>query len=205
VGRTWRELREAKGLTYELLVVRMDLVLKRQVEDVLREQGMDMRGAWPRRDVLLERLRVRPETVERWEKGGFGVEMGSRAAYDFYRSPTFAALVEVLDADLDMDMEAEFSNRTLQPGDTVVRPSDEDGYPTFSEGATHTARYLVLPDGFGGTFLKEEQNVTEADREAIKTYLEEEEAFLDAEREKAIDAYVRHQNVDDTISRLLDE
>jgi hypothetical protein len=201
-----RELREAKGLTYQDLVVRMALVVKRQIEDVLREQGMDMRGAWSRRDVLLERVRVRPETVERWEKVGFGVELGSRAAYDFYRSPTFAALVEVLDADLlDRDMEEEFSNRTLQPGDTVVRPSDEEGYPAFGEGATHTARYLVLPDGFGGTFLKEERAVTEADREAIKTYLDKEEAFLAAEREKAIDAYVRHQDVDDTINRLLEE
>ncbi len=205
MGRTMRELREAKGLTYQRLVTRMDLFLKKQIEDVLREQGMDMRGAWPLRDVLLERVGVRPETVERWEKVGFGVERGSRAAYDFYRSPAFRALVEVLDADLDDDMEGETSNRTLQPGDTVVRPSDEEGYPTFGEGATRTARYLVLPDGFGGTLLKEERNVTEADREAIKTHLEEEEAYLAVEREKTIDAYVRRQDVDDAINRLLEE
>jgi exopolyphosphatase/pppGpp-phosphohydrolase len=88
--------------------------------------------------------------------------------------------VRVLDADLadNGNMEEEMSNRTLQPGDTVARPSDEKGYPTVGAGATHTVRYVVLPDGFGGTFLKEERNVTEADREAIKDYLEAEVAFL---------------------------
>ena len=45
MGRTLRELREAKGLTYRSLVARMNLILKRQLEDVLREQGRDMRGA----------------------------------------------------------------------------------------------------------------------------------------------------------------
>jgi hypothetical protein len=157
----------------------MNLRLKRQLEDVLREQGRDMRGAWPDRHVVLERLRVRPETVERWEKVGFDVAHGTRAAHRFYRSPAFLALVRVLDADLadNGNMEEEMSNRTLQPGDTVARPSDEKGYPTVGAGATHTVRYVVLPDGFGGTFLKE-RNVTEADREAIKDYLKAEVAFL---------------------------
>ena len=155
---------------------------------------------------MLERLRVRPETVERWEKVGFDVEHGTRAAHRFYRSSAFLVLVRVLDADLadNGDMEEEMSNRTLQPGDTVARPSDEEGYPTFGAGATHTARYLVLPDGFGGTFLKEERNVTEADREAIKNYLEAEAAFVAAEREKLLDAYMQSQNVDEAIRRLLE-
>ncbi len=56
-----RQLREAKGLTYRTLAFRIEDILKGQIEDTLRGMGMDMRGAWPRRDVLLECLRVRPE------------------------------------------------------------------------------------------------------------------------------------------------
>jgi transcriptional regulator with XRE-family HTH domain len=207
VGRTIRELREAKGLTYRDLAYRMNRIMESQIEEVLREQGRDMRGAWRDRDVLLERVRVRPETVERWEKVGFGVEVDTRAAHRFYTSPAFVALIQVLDADVfnDDDFEDEMDNRTLQPGDMVTRPLDEEGYPTFGEGVTHASRYLVLPDGFGGTFLKDVRDVTEADREAIKTYLEEEAAFLAAEREKLIDTYVQSQNLDDVIRRLLGE
>ena len=209
MGRTMRELREAKGLTYQSLVARMNLILKGQVEDTLREQGMDMRGAWPMRDVLLERLRVRPETVERWEKVGFGVERSTRAAHKFYSSHAFRALCEVLDPGPD-DMDRESTNATLQPGDTVVRPVDDEGYATLEESATGTVRFLVVPDGFGGTFLKAERSVTNADHEAIKTYLEEEATFLDAERNRVIDALVQNQsaniaNIDSEVQRLLKE
>jgi hypothetical protein len=175
----------------------------------MRRQSYDMRGAWPLRDVVLERQRVRPETVERWEKVGFGVQRGTRAAHAFYRSPAFTALVEILEADPnEEDMAEAMSNRTLQPGDTVVRPSDEEGYPpTFGDSATHTERYLVLPDGFGGTFLKEERDVTDADYEIIKNYLEEEAAFLAVELAAARDVIVRHEtaNMDEEIRRLLEE
>ena len=115
------------------------------------------------------------------------------------------ALGKVLDVGPD-DMDKESSNRTLQPGDTVVRPTDEEGYPEFGEGATDTVRYLVVPDGFGGTFLKEMQDVTDADYKAIKTYLEEEAAFLEAESERLIDNFVRDQtiNMDQEIESLLE-
>jgi hypothetical protein len=167
---------------------------------------MDMRGAWPMRDVLLERMRVRPETVERWEKVGFGIQRGTRAAHTFYRSPAFLALLRVLDADA-ADMDEGFSNATLQPGNTVIRPIDDEGHSTPSENAAGVARFLVIPDGFGGTFLKEEHYVTDADHEAIKTYLEEETAFLAAEYDKVIDAYVQSQSadMDSEIKRLLGE
>ena len=206
MGRPMRELREAKGLTYQGLAARMDLILKGQIEDTLREQGMDMRGAWPRRDVLLERLRVRPETIERWEKAGFGVQNSTRASHELYSSPSFIALLKVLDADPE-DMDRETSNATLQPGDTVVRPVDDEGYATLEKSATGTVRFLAVPDGFGGTFLKAERSVTNADHEAIKTYLEEEAAFLDAERDRVIDALVRSEraNMDSEIKRLLSE
>jgi len=161
------------------------------------------------RDVLLERLRVRPETVERWEKVGFGVERSTRAAHKFYSSHAFRALCEVLDPGPD-DMDRESTNATLQPGDTVVRPVDDEGYATLEESATGTVRFLVVPDGFGGTFLKAERSVTNADHEAIKTYLEEEATFLDAERNRVIDALVQNQsaniaNIDSEVQRLLKE
>ncbi len=200
-----RELREAKGLTYQTLALRMDTILKGQIEEALRGMGMDMRGAWPRRDVLLERLRVRPDTLERWEKVGFGVQRGTRAT-EFYRSPAFLALIRVLDAQPD-DMVEESSNATLQPGDTVVRPVDDEGYPTLDENATGTARFFALPDGFGGTFLKEERDVTDADHEAVRVYRKEEAAFLDAETEQALDAIVQAESadLDAEWKRLLDE
>jgi transcriptional regulator with XRE-family HTH domain len=209
MGRTLRELREAKGLTYQSLVARTDLILKKQIEDALREQGMDMRGAWRIRDELLERLRVRPETVERWEKVGFGVQRGTRAIHSFYRSPAFLALVRVLDAEPD-DLDEESNNVTLQPGDTVVRPVDDEGYATSPENAAASIRFLVFPDGFGGTFLKEAQYVTDADLETIKTYLEEEATFLDTEQERVIDAIVQDQlnqftDLDAEVRRLLEE
>jgi hypothetical protein len=106
-------------------------------------------------------------------------------------------------------MDKEISNRTLQPGDSVVRPIAE-GRPALREDATGEAEFLVVPDGFGGTFLKEMQDVTDADYKAIKTYLEEEAAFVDAERDRVIDALVQNQsasiaNIDSEVQRLLEE
>src|SRR5918996_3763087 len=112
-----KELREAKGFTHKDLAARINLTLKKWLESALREQGEDMRIAWRQRDEVLERVSVRPETVERWEKVGFGVQRGTRAAHKFYSSLAFVALVEVLDAGPD-DMDKEMSNRTLQPGDS---------------------------------------------------------------------------------------
>jgi transcriptional regulator with XRE-family HTH domain len=205
LGRTMKELREAKGFTHEDLAARINDTLKKWLEDTLREQGKDMRSAWRFRDEVLERVSVSPETVERWEKVGFGVQRGTRAAHKFYSSPAFEALVEVLDAGPD-DMDKEMRNRTLQPGDSVVRPKDE-GRPALREDATGEAEFLVLPDGFGGTLLKEMQDVTDADHKAIKTYLEEEAAFVEAETEKRIDNHVREQTIDMDleIERLLEE
>src|SRR5919107_2342806 len=154
-----KELREAKGFTHKDLAARINLTLRKSIEDMLREQGEDMRSAWHRRDILLERVRVRPETVERWEKVGFGVQRGTRAAHKFYSSLAFEALLKVLDADPD-DMDKEISNITLQPGDSVVRPIAE-GRAALREDATGEAEFLVVPDGFGGTFLKEMQDVTD--------------------------------------------
>jgi hypothetical protein len=200
-----KELREAKGFTHENLAARINDTLKKWLEDTLCEQGKDMRIAWRRRDEVLERVRVRPETVERWEKVGFGVQRGTRAAHKFYSSPAFLALGKVLDVDPD-DMDKETSNLTLQPGDSVVRPIDE-GRAVLREDATGEAEFLVVPDGFGGTFLKEMQDVTDADYKAIKTYLEEEAAFLEAESERLIDNFVREQtiNIDQEIESLLEE
>jgi len=48
-----------------------------------------------------------------------------------------------------------------------------------------------VPDGFGGTFLKEIQDVTDAAYKAIKSYLEEEAAIVEAETKKRIDNFVR--------------
>src|SRR5215217_2946121 len=201
-------LREAKGFTHKDLAARINDTLKKRIEDTLREQGKDMRSAWRLRDEVLERVRVRPETVERWEKVGFGVQRGTHAAHKFYSSPAFVALGEVLDASPD-DMDKEMSNRTLQPGDSVVRPIDE-GRAALREDATGEAEFLVVPDGFGGTFLKEMQDVTDADYKAIKTYREEEAAFVDAERDRVIDALVQNQsasiaNIDSEVQRLLEE
>ena len=200
-----KELREAKGFTHKDLAARINDTLKKWLESALREQGEDMRIAWRQRDEVLERVRVRPETVERWEKVGFGVQRGTRAAHKFYSSPAFTALLKVLDAGPD-DMDKEISNRTLQPGDSVVRPIAE-GRAALRENATGEAEFLVVPDGFGGTFLKEVQDVTDADYKAIKTYLEEEAAFLEAESERLIDNFVREQtiNMDQEIERLLEE
>src|SRR5919112_2632168 len=200
-----KELREAKGFTHEDLAARINLTVKKWLEDTLREQGKDMRSAWWRRDAVLERVRVSPETVERWEKVGFGVQRGTRAAHKFYSSPAFRVLVEVLDAGPD-DMDKEISNITLQPGDSVVRPIAE-GRAALRENATGEVEFLVVPDGFGGTFLKEMQDVTDADYKAIKTYLEEEAAFVEAETEKRIDNFVREQttNMDQEIESLLEE
>jgi hypothetical protein len=200
-----KELREAKGFTHKDLAAHINFTLKKRIEDMLREQGKDMRSAWRLRDEVLERVRVRPETVERWEKVGFGVQRGTRAAHKFYSSRAFRALVKVLDADDPGDMDKEMSNRTLQPGDSV-RPIDE-GRPALREDATGEAEFLVVPDGFGGTFLKEMQDVTDADYKAIKTYREEEAAFLEAESERLIDNFVREQtiNMDQEIERLLEE
>jgi len=200
-----KELREAKGFTHKDFAARINDTLKKRIEDTLREQGKDMRSAWRLRDEVLERVRVRPETVERWEKVGFGVQRGTHAAHKFYSSPAFEALGEVLDTSPD-DMDKEMSNRTLQPGDSVVRPIAE-GRPALREDARGEAEFLVVPDGFGGTFLKEMQDVTDADYKAIKTYLEEEAAFLEAETEKQIDNFVREQtiNMDQEIESLLEE
>jgi transcriptional regulator with XRE-family HTH domain len=200
-----KELREAKGFTHEDLAARINDTLKKWLEDTLREQGKDMRSAWRLRDEVLERVSVRPETVERWEKVGFGVQIETRAAHKFYFSLAFRALGEVLDASPD-DMHKETSNRTLQPGDSVVRPIAE-GRPALRENATGEAEFLVVPDGFGGTFLKEMQDVTDADYKAIKTYREEEAAFVEADTEKRIDNFVREQtiNMDQEIERLLEE
>ena len=205
LGRTMKELREAKGFTHEDLAARINDTLKKWLEDTLREQGKDMRSAWRLRDEVLERVSVSPEIVERWEKVGFGVQRGTRAAHKFYSSPAFTALLKVLDAGPD-DMDKEISNRTLQPGDSVVRPIAE-GRAALREDATGEAEFLVVPDGFGGTFLKEMQDVTDADYKAIKTYLEEETQFLDDESEKLIDAVVRDEvaNMDEEIGRLREE
>jgi transcriptional regulator with XRE-family HTH domain len=206
MSRTMKQLREAKGFTHKDLAARINLTLKKWIADTLRGQGKDMRSAWRLRDEVLERVRVRPETVERWEKVGFGVQRNTRAAHELYSSPAFRALLNVLDADPE-DMDRESTNATLQPGDTVVRPVDDEGYATLEESATGTVRYLVVPDGFGGTFLKAERSVTNADHEAIKTYLEEEDTFLDAERNRIIDALVQNQsaNIDSELQRLLKE
>jgi len=201
-----KELREAKGFTHENLAARINDTLKKSLESALREQGKDMRSAWRLRDEVLERVSVSAETVERWEKVGFGVQRGTRAAHEFYSSLAFRALCKVLDAGLD-DMDKERSNFTLQPGDSVVRPIDDEGRAALRENATGEAEFLVVPDGFGGTFLKEMQYVTDADHKAIKTYLEEEAAFVEAEREKLIDNFVREQtiNMDLEIESLLEE
>jgi hypothetical protein len=200
-----KELREAKGFTHKDLAARINETLKKSLESALREQGKDMRSAWQLRDEVLERVSVSPETVERWEKVGFGVQSGTRAAHKFYLSPAFSALGKVLDASPD-DMDKETSNRTLQPGDSVVRPIDE-GRAALRENATGEAEFLVVPDGFGGTLLKEVQDVTDADHKAIKTYLKEKAAFVDAETEKLIDNLVREQtiNMDLEIESLLEE
>ena len=200
-----KELREAKGFTHKDLAARINLTLKKWLESALREQGKDMRSAWRRRNEVLERVSVSPETIERWEKVGFGVQSGTRAAREFNSSLAFRALGEVLDAGPD-DMDKEMSNRTLQPGDSVVRPIDE-GRTALREDATGEAEFLVVPDGFGGTFLKEMQDVTDADYKAIKTYLEEEAAFVEAESQKQIDNFVREQtiNMDQEIESLLEE
>jgi transcriptional regulator with XRE-family HTH domain len=205
LGRTMKELREAKGFTHKDLAARINDTLKKWLERALREQGKDMRSAWRRRNEVLERVSVSPETVERWEKVGFGVQRGTRAAHKFYSSPAFLALGKVLDVD-PSDMDKESSNLTLQPGDSVVRPIAE-GRAALREDATGEAEFLVVPDGFGGTFLKEMQDVTDADYKAIKTYLEEEAAFLDAESERLIDNFVREQtiNMDQEIESLLEE
>jgi hypothetical protein len=206
MSRTMKELREAQGLTYKALAARVNSALRDWIEDVLRSQGEDMRVAWRQRDELVERFRVVPKTLERWEKVGFGVQRGTRATHTFYLSPTFVVLGKVLAAEPG-DMDKESRNATLQPGDTVVRPTDEEGYPAFGEGATDTVRYLVVPDGFGGTFLKEERDVTNADHEAIRIYLEEETQFLNDKSEKFIDAIVRDEaaNMDEVIRRLREE
>jgi transcriptional regulator with XRE-family HTH domain len=202
-----KELREAKGFTHKDLAARINFTLKKRIEDMLREQGKDMRNAWRLRDEVLERVRVRPETVERWEKVGFGVQSETRAAHKFYLSPAFMTLLKVLDANPSSDMDKETSNLTLQPGDSVLRPIDAEGRPALREDATGEAEFLVVPDGFGGTFLKEVQNVTDADHKAIKTYLEEEAAFLEAESERLIDNLVREQtiNMDLELKSLLEE
>jgi len=51
------------------------------------------------------------------------------------------------------------------------------------------------------------QDVTDADYKAIKTYLEEEAAFVEAEIEKRIDNFVREEtiNMDQEIDSLLEE
>ena len=154
---------------------------------------------------LAARISVSPETVESWEKVGFGVQRGTRVAHKFSSSPAFEALLKVLDA-APGDLDKEMSNRTLQPGDSVVRPIDE-GRAALREDATGEAEFLVVPDGFGGTFLKEMQDVTDADYKAIKTYLEEEATFLEAESEKLIDNFVREEtiNMDLEIESLLEE
>src|SRR5829696_10458248 len=201
-----KELREAKGFTHRDLAARINDTLKKWLDSALREQGKDMRSAWRLRDEVLEQVSVSPETVERWEKVGFGVQRGTRAAHKFYSSRTFRALGEVLDAGPD-DMDKEMSNRTLQPGDSVVRPIGDEGRAASRENATGEAEFLVVPDGFGGTFLKEMQDVTDADHKAITTYLEEEAAFVEAETEKRIDNFVRGQiaNIDLDIESLLEE
>jgi transcriptional regulator with XRE-family HTH domain len=206
LGRTMKELREAKSFTHKDLAARINDTLKKWLESALREQGKDMRSAWRVRDEVLGRISVSAETVERWEKVGFGVQRGTHAAHKFYSSHAFRALCEVLDPGPD-DMDKETSNATLQPGDSVVRPIDDEGRAAFRENATGEAEFLAVPDGFGGTLLKEVQDVTDADHTAIKTYLEEETQFLDDESEKLIDAVVRDEaaNMDEEIRRLREE
>jgi transcriptional regulator with XRE-family HTH domain len=201
-----KKLREAKGFTHKDLAARINDTLKKSLESALRERGKDMRSAWRLRDEVLERISVSPETVERWEKVGFGVQRGTRAAHKFYLSPAFKTLLKVLDAN-PSDMDKERRICTLQPGDSVVRPIDDEGHTALRENATGEAEFLVVPDGFGGTFLKEVQDVTDADYKAIKTYLEEEAAFVEAEYEKLIDNFVREQiiNMDLEIENLLEE
>lgn len=195
MGRTLKELREAKGLTYESLAVRINSHIRRRIEAVLRERGEDMRVVWRWRDMLLERLSVDAKTVERWEKVGFGVQWDTRAAGEFYDGLTFKALVEVLDIEPG-DIDSESSNATLQPGDTVVRTKD-DGI----------VRFLVVPDGYGDMLLKEEKDITDADYEAIRAYREEEIAFLEAKEVEAIDTVARHEaaNLDAELEALSDD
>jgi transcriptional regulator with XRE-family HTH domain len=83
MSRTMKELREAQGLTYKALAARVNSALRDWIEDVLRSQGEDMRVAWRQRDEYVERFRVVPETLERWEKVGFGVQRGTRAMHTF--------------------------------------------------------------------------------------------------------------------------
>ena len=205
MSRTMKELREAKGFTHKDLAARINDTPKKSLESALLEQGKDMRSAWRVRDEVLGRISVSAETVERWEKVGFGVQRGTRAAHKFYSSHAFRALCEDLDPGPD-DMDKERSNHTLQPGDSVVRPIAE-GRPALRENATGEAEFLVVPDGFGGTFLKEVQDVTDADYKAIKTYREEEAAFVEAERKKRLDDFVREETIDMDleIARLLEE
>jgi transcriptional regulator with XRE-family HTH domain len=207
VGRTLKALREAKGLTYDGLAARVNLSMKKSIEAILRELGADMRVAWRLRETLLDRWEVDARTVERWEKVGFGVQRATRAAHEFYRNPAFVALIHVLDAEPD-DMDQESRNAILQPGDTVERPLSDEGYATFSEDATGIVRFLALPDGYGGVFLKDERNVTDADHDTIKTYLTYEAAFLDAEHEELIDHVVQRAtagiDIDTEVRRLLD-
>src|SRR5918997_3363603 len=107
-----KELREAKGFTHKDLAARINFTLKKWLESALREQGKDMRSAWRVRDEVLERVSVSPETVERWEKVGFGVQRGTRAAHEFYSSLAFVALLKDLVAEPD-DKRRENRNRTL--------------------------------------------------------------------------------------------
>ena len=86
MSRTMKELREAKGFTHKDLAARINDTLKKWLEDTLREQGKDMRSAWRQRDGVLERVRVSPETVERWEKVGFGVQRGTRSGQVLFKS-----------------------------------------------------------------------------------------------------------------------
>ena len=55
LGRTMKELREAKGFTHKDLAARINDTLKKSLESALREQGEDMRIAWRLRDEVLER------------------------------------------------------------------------------------------------------------------------------------------------------
>ena len=210
IGRTLKELREAKGLSYESLALRINLDIERTIKDRLRSIGEDLRVARTRRvrDLAVGRLRVDAGTVARWENVGFGVENGTRAAHEFYGSIAYLALANVLEADpLNNDLDSESHNAMLRPGDAVVRPVDEESRAAPGEDANYVVRFLVVPDGYGGVFLKHGDVVTSADYDNIREHHKEETAFLDDAVEQAIYEVTSHEaaDLDAELRDLLDD